>query len=124
MPFVEILGFEKAVSRRRRAAEALTRGLAEAYGISPDIISVYFVGLDGIDYAHAGVLDPGSDKQRVFVKLHAFTRDEDLRAAAAAAMTRAIAEAWTLRPKDVVIYFLDRDRSEVAHDGILQNRLT
>ena len=122
MPFIEILGFERDVSRRRKAAEDLTRGLAEAYGISPEIISTYFITLDGTDYAHAGDLDPGADDERVFVKLHAYARDEDLRAAAAAALTKAIAEAYAIRPKNVAVYFLERASSEVSHEGKLQSR--
>lgn len=122
MPFVEILGFENDVSRRRKAAEALTKGLAEAYDISPEIITTYFIGLSGQDYAHAGAFDPGADKQRVFVKLHAFARPEDLRAKAAKALTDAIAGAWDLEPKNVIVYFLERDHSEVAHKGVLQSR--
>jgi hypothetical protein len=44
MPFVEVLGFERDVSRRGTACEKLTANLAEAYGINPDIISIYYLG--------------------------------------------------------------------------------
>jgi phenylpyruvate tautomerase PptA (4-oxalocrotonate tautomerase family) len=122
MPFIEVLGFERDAARRRAASERMTSGLAEAYGIGEDIISVYFITFDGASYAHAGRLSPGAEHERVLIKVHAYARDEDKRAAAARALTGAVAGASGLRPKNVAVYFLERTPAEVAHEGVLESR--
>lgn len=119
MPFLEVAIFDQHKSERPVLAQRLTDAVAEAFGIEPDIISIYFTALTDQDYAHAGVHAPGTSDQRILVKLHAFRRDVAKRRAVASAMTNAIASTLGTRPENIAVYFLDRDPDEVAHAGAL-----
>ena len=57
--------------------------------------------------------------QRILLKVHAFRRSEAERRAAAAALTLGVCAAYGVPGGDVAVYFLDRDKDEVAHDSRL-----
>ena len=118
MPFIEITGVAHEEEQRRRLSARLTESLAGAFGVSRDIVTIYFVPVAPGEYAHAGVLAPPGEI-RSFLKVHAFRRDVALRRRAAQAMTEAFVEVTKADPKNVAIYFFDRDPQEVAHGGIL-----
>ena len=118
MPFIEITGVAHDDEQRRRLSARLTQSLAGAFGISPDIITIYFLPVAAREYAHAGVLAPPGES-RSFVKVHAFRRDVAMKRRAAQAMTEAFVESTQTDPKNVAIYFFDRDPQDVAHGGVL-----
>lgn len=118
MPFIEITGAAHGEAQRRRLGARLTESLADAFGISPGIITIYFTPVAARDYAHAGVLAPPGEI-RSFLKVHAFRRDVALKRRAAQVMTAAVVEATQSDPKNVAIYFFDREPEEVAHGGVL-----
>lgn len=118
MPFVEITGIAQDEERRARLSARLTEGLAGAFAISRDIVTLYYLPVAASDYAHAGVLSPPGEI-RTFVKIHAFRRDVAMKRLAAAAMTRAIVENTHADPKTIAIYFFDREPQDVAHGGVL-----
>ena len=118
MPFLDITVFEHSIDQRSALSEKLTLALTNAWSISADIVTLYFQVLRDHDCAHAGALVPSRDA-RVFVKVHAFPRPVHLKRHAADGMTRAIAEALDLPLKSIAIYFLDRERHDVSHAGVL-----
>lgn len=118
MPFLDITVFEHSRAQRAALSRRVTEALTAAWAIEADIVTLYFQVLRDDDCAHAGALVP-APQARVFVKVHAFPRPVALKRAAAAAMTRALAEELQLPPKAVAIYFLDRERHDVAHGGVL-----
>lgn len=118
MPFIEILAPDPVWTTVREAAPAMTPALADAWKISPEIVTTYLHRVADDAYFHAGSANP--DTHRVFVKLHAFRRSEDARAVASSALTAPLIAAG-LRPSDVIIYFMDRAPDEVAHSGSLQS---
>lgn len=119
MPFIEIIGFDQQIDDRRRLARDMTTAIAHAFGISEDIVTVYFHPIAPIHYAHAGHLAPPGPG-RVFIKVHAFPRPEDLKAKAARDVCQSMVDIGC-SPKDVIIYFFDRERFDVAHAGVLQS---
>jgi len=118
MPFIEITGVDQKDELRGRLIARLTDGLAEAFDISREIVTVYFRPIAARDYAHAGELAPPAEI-RNFLKVHAFRRDVAMKRRAAKAMTDAFVVTTGVDPKNVVIYFFDRDPQDVAHGGIL-----
>jgi phenylpyruvate tautomerase PptA (4-oxalocrotonate tautomerase family) len=118
MPFVEITGVAQQENQRRELSAGLTRTLADAFSIAPEIVTIYFLPVAASDYAHAGVLSPPGEI-RNFIKVHAFPRAVALKRRAAQAMTAAFVAATQADPKIVVIYFFDRDPQDVSHGGIL-----
>lgn len=118
MPFIEVLGFDQKEPIRRQLASGLTTALAQAFAISPDIVTVYFHQLDALHYAHKGVLAP-EGRERTFIKVHAFPRDVALKREAARRMCETATGALDVPAKNVVIYFFDRPPHDVAHGGVL-----
>ncbi len=118
MPFLDITVFDHSRGQREQLSCGVTDALTQAWSISPEIVTLYFQLLRDDECAHAGALVPAA-AARVFVKVHAFPRSTELKRAAAAGMTRAIAHALQLPPKAVAIYFLDRERHDVSHAGVL-----
>lgn len=118
MPFIEITGNDHSDELRKRLCARVTEGLAQAFDISPEIVTIYFHPLAARDYAHAGELAPRS-AIRNFLKVHAFPREVALKRRAAKSMTDAFVETVGIDPNDVAIYFLDRDPESVAHGGVL-----
>jgi phenylpyruvate tautomerase PptA (4-oxalocrotonate tautomerase family) len=119
MPFLEISAFDPVYRRRGELSLALTQALAAAYGIKKEIISIYYFRFDREDYAHAGRHPPPAVDQRTFIKLHAFRRDIEMRRAAARALTAAVVDVAGADPESVILYFLEREKDEVAHAGQL-----
>jgi phenylpyruvate tautomerase PptA (4-oxalocrotonate tautomerase family) len=118
MPFIEITGDDRVDSVRTQICAGLTTSLAQAFDISPEIVTVYFHTVATRDYGHAGALAPPA-AIRNFLKVHAFPRELAMKRRAASSMTEAFVGATGIEPKNVVIYFFDRDPQDVAHGGIL-----
>jgi phenylpyruvate tautomerase PptA (4-oxalocrotonate tautomerase family) len=119
MPFFEIFDFRATPAQRKAATELLTAALCEAYAIKPDIISAYFIDVGDRSYGHEGFFDEEATENRVFIKVHAFRRPDQLRRVAARMLTQAVAAAYGTPTKAVAVYFFDRDPDQVAHDGVL-----
>lgn len=119
MPYVEILAPSAADDRKRKAVEAVTDGIVRSFGVEPSTVTVYFLPIATGDYAHAGEFGLPASGSRVFVKLHAYRRSADQRRAVAEAVTPAIATCFDTPAHNVAVYFLDRERDEVAHEGHL-----
>lgn len=118
MPFLDITVFEHSHPQREHLSRGVTEALTRAWSIEPGIVTLYFQVLHDGDCAHAGALVHAA-AARVFVKVHAFPRPTALKRVAAAAMTQAIAEALQVPHKSVAIYFIDRERHDVSHAGVL-----
>jgi phenylpyruvate tautomerase PptA (4-oxalocrotonate tautomerase family) len=119
MPYIEVLAPPAPPERKAALARSLTDGLTSAFGIEADIVTLYFLPIAAEDYAHAGTLGPQGAAQRILLKVHAFRRSESERRAAAIALTRGVCIAYGVPGDDVAVYFLDRDKSEVAHNATL-----
>jgi phenylpyruvate tautomerase PptA (4-oxalocrotonate tautomerase family) len=122
MPFFEVNDFagEDLAACRRRAASEMTAALATAYAIETTTISSYFIAFANESYAHAGELGPSAEARRLLVKLHGFGRPLAVRRRAAELVSGAAANAYGMPAKNVIVYFLDRTREEVAHGGVLE----
>lgn len=119
MPYVEILAPDAEPARKRELVTVVTRAIVEAFDVLPATITVYFQPVGADDYAHEGQFGLPARGARVFVKVHAYRRTAAQRRAAAAAMTPALATTFDTLGENVAVYFLDRERDEVAHDGHL-----
>ena len=119
MPYVEVLAPPVTLDSRAALAKSVTDGLISAFGVAAETVTLYFVPIWPGDYAHAGEMGPKGLGQRILLKVHAFRRSEAERRDAAAALTRGVCAAYGVPGHDVAVYFLDRDRSEVAHDSRL-----
>lgn len=119
MPYVEILAPRAATPAKRRLAQAVTDGIVRGFDVTPSTVTIYFVPVGIDDYAHAGAFGLPPAGARVFVKVHAYRRSADQRRAVAEAMTPALAACFDTPAHNIAIYFLDRERDEVAHDGHL-----
>jgi phenylpyruvate tautomerase PptA (4-oxalocrotonate tautomerase family) len=117
MPYVEILAPRASEPHKRVAVGVVTDGIVASFGVAPSTVTIYFVPIDAADYAHEGTLGYGTAGARVFVKVHAYRRSLAERRAAAIALTRALAACFDTPGHNVAVYFLDRERDEVAHDG-------
>ncbi|MES2533182.1 MAG: hypothetical protein V4636_19220 [Pseudomonadota bacterium] len=119
MPYVEFLAPPAAASEKRQLTQAVTDGIVRGFDVAPSTVTIYFVPVGAEDYAHAGEFGLPPTGARVFVKLHAYRRNADQRRAVAEAMTPAIAACFDTPAHNVAIYFIDRERDEVAHEGHL-----
>ncbi|MDN4586983.1 hypothetical protein DBA29_00515 [Xenophilus aerolatus] len=119
MPYVEILAPRADSSRKRELAGVVTRGIVDGFGVEPSTVTLYFQSIAPADYAHEGELGRPDTGSRVFVKVHAYRRSADQRRAVAEAVTPALAACFDTTGHNVAVYFLDRERDEVAHDGHL-----
>ena len=118
MPFLDITVFEHSPAQRAALAEQVTAALTQSWGISADIVTLYFQILREGECAHAGAVVP-SASARVFIKVHAFPRGIAHKREAAGLMTQACAQVLQIPSKSVAIYFLDRERHDVSHAGVL-----
>ncbi|MET0222016.1 MAG: hypothetical protein ABW213_15295 [Tardiphaga sp.] len=119
MPYVEILAPPASSEVKAALAKSLTEGLMSSFSVGADTVTLYFLPIVPGDYAHAGEMSPKGIGQRILLKVHAFRRGETERRAAAAALTQSVIFAYGVPGDDVAVYFLDRDKSEVAHDSRL-----
>lgn len=118
MPFIEISGPDRDEPQRRLLGQRLSESLAEAFGVSLDIVTIYFQPVPASHYAHAGQLAPAVP-MRNFLKVHAFPRELAKKRRAAESMTAAFVDVTGCAPKDVIVYFFDREPHDVAHGGVL-----
>ncbi|MBC7394916.1 MAG: hypothetical protein H7340_16435 [Variovorax sp.] len=119
MPYVEVLAPRAADTGKRKVVEAVTEGIVRGFDVSPSTVTIYFVPITHGDYAHAGQFGLPASDSRVFVKVHAYRRSANQRRAVAESMTPAIAACFDTAAHNVAIYFMDRERDEVAHEGHL-----
>lgn len=118
MPFIEITGSDHNEDQRRRLGQRLTEGLVDAFSIEPGIVTIYFQPVPPSAYVHAGQLAPPG-AMRQFLKVHAFPRALPLKRRAARLLTDAVVDVTGAQPKDVIVYFFDREKHDVAHGGVL-----
>ena len=119
MPYIEILAPRAAAAQKRQLTQGVTDSIVRGFGVTPSTVTIYFLALGTDDYAHAGDFGLPPAGARVFVKVHAYRRNPDQRRAVAEAMTPALAACFDTPAHNVAIYFLDRERDEVAHEGHL-----
>jgi phenylpyruvate tautomerase PptA (4-oxalocrotonate tautomerase family) len=119
MPYIEVLAPPLPLDRKAVLAKAMTRGLQSAFGVDAQTITLYFLPIAPGDYAHAGEIGTPDTAQRILLKVHAFRRSEVERRAAAVVLTAGICRAYGVPGSDVAVYFLDRQKDEVAHDARL-----
>lgn len=119
MPFLEVFDFEAPPTVRKAASERATEALCEAFDVGPETVSIYFFAIAPEAYAHAGKFGQTAESKRIFVKIHAYSRNRAQRSAAAEKVTQALAAAYRTTPKAVVIYFFERATHEVSHAGVL-----
>jgi phenylpyruvate tautomerase PptA (4-oxalocrotonate tautomerase family) len=119
MPYVEILAPPAPPDHKAALTTSITDGLMSAFGVGAQTITLYFLPVAPGDYAHAGEMGAQGTSQRILLKVHAFRRSEAERRAAAIALTRGVCAAYGVPGADVAVYFLDRERDEVAHDSQL-----
>lgn len=118
MPYLEILGPPADTDAKAKLTHNVTEAIMAGFGVGPETVTIYFLPISPGDYAHAGQLG-GGPGQRILVKIHAFRRDVAKRRDVARAVTEAIALSLAANPDAIAVYFLDRDRDEVAHAGHL-----
>ncbi|CAN5200481.1 tautomerase family protein [soil metagenome] len=119
MPYVEVLAPPASSQIKAALAKFVTDGLMSTFGVSADTVTLYFLPITADNYAHAGEISPQGIGQRILLKVHAFRRSEAERRAAAAALTEGVIAAYGVPGDDIAVYFLDRHKSEVAHDSRL-----
>lgn len=119
MPYLEILAPPAPPESKAALAKSITDGLMSTFGVGAETITLYFLPITASDYAHAGEMGSQGTSQRILLKVHAFRRSEAERRAAAIALTRGVCAAYGVPGADVAVYFLDRERDEVAHDSHL-----
>jgi phenylpyruvate tautomerase PptA (4-oxalocrotonate tautomerase family) len=119
MPYVEVLAPPASHQVKAALAKSVTDGLMSTFSVTADTVTLYFLPIVSGDYAHAGKMSPQGIGQRILIKVHAFRRSEAERRAAAAALTESVISAYGVPGDDIAVYFLDRDKSEVAHDSKL-----
>ncbi|PTV95909.1 hypothetical protein C8J27_103239 [Rhodobacter aestuarii] len=117
MPFIEVIDCVSDEEKREVATRSMTEALCGAYEIKPEIVTCYYFCLPDYSYGHAGKHGKNAEKFRVFVKVHAFPRPQVLKQKAATALTEALVAAYGAAPKDVIVYFIDRDPSDAFHGG-------
>lgn len=119
MPYVEVIAPPASPQSKALLAKGVTDSLMSAFDVGADTVTLYFLPIVPGDYAHAGEMGAQGIGQRILLKVHAFRRSEFERRAAAVGLTRSVCNAYGVPGDDVAVYFLDRDRSEVAHDSRL-----
>jgi phenylpyruvate tautomerase PptA (4-oxalocrotonate tautomerase family) len=119
MPYVEVLAPPALPDRKASLAKSVTDGLMSAFGCGAQTITLFFLPVTPADYAHAGEVGTHDGGQRILLKVHAFRRSVAERRAAAVALTQSACAAYGVPGADVAVYFLDRERDEVAHDSKL-----
>ena len=119
MPYVEVLAPPAPLHRKATLAKSVTDGLMSAFGCGAQTITLFFLPIAPADYAHAGEIGAAGASQRILLKVHAYRRSVAQRRAAAIALTRSACAAYGVSGADVAVYFLDREKDEVAHDSKL-----
>ncbi|MDB5849915.1 MAG: hypothetical protein JWP29_3667 [Rhodoferax sp.] len=117
MPYLEILAPVASEASKQMLVTAVTDSIVAAFDVPPATVTVYFLPIDNAHYGHAGRMGAGAEGARVFAKLHAYRRELPARRVVAASVTQAIAACFATPSHNVALYFMDRERDEVAHDG-------
>ncbi|NDK35103.1 hypothetical protein [Rhodovulum sulfidophilum] len=118
MPFIEVFDREPVQETRAVATSLMTDGLCAAFGIKPEIVTVYYFSTPENSYGHAGKYGENAEILRIFAKVHAFPRSAEAKAEAARALTGALCRAYGAQPRDVIVYFFDRDPGDAFHGGV------
>ncbi|MEI4472899.1 tautomerase family protein [Frigidibacter sp. MR17.24] len=118
MPFIEVIDRDASQETRALATRSMTDGLCAAFAIKPEIVTCYYFSAPDYSYGHAGKHGADAENFRIFVKVHAFPRPQEAKAAAARSITDGVVAAYGATPKDVIVYFLDRDPSDAFHAGL------
>jgi phenylpyruvate tautomerase PptA (4-oxalocrotonate tautomerase family) len=119
MPFFEVYDFNAAPRARAQATRRMTEALCEAYEIPSSIVSVYFTDVGHQSYGHDARFGDEAGSNRLFVRLHAYPRPDEMRRAAARLVTQALAEVYETSADLIAVYFLDREAGYVSHGGVL-----
>jgi len=119
MPYLEVFDYAADPAQRQAATRGITRALCQAYEIPSEIVTLYFHNIDASNYGHDSAFGVEAQAKRFFIKLHAYPRSDQFKREAAAAVTRAAAEAYAVSEQRIAIYFFERPQSEVAHAGRL-----
>lgn len=118
MPFIEVFDRDATQETRALATADMTDGLCEAFGIKPEIVTVYYFSIPENSYGHAGKYGEDAETFRIFVKVHAFPRAQEAKAAAARSITEGLRRAYGVQPKGVIVYFCDRNPEDAFHAGV------
>ncbi|MTH79081.1 hypothetical protein [Paracoccus aestuariivivens] len=118
MPFIEITDSGPAQEIREIATRTMTDSLCQSFAIKPEIVTCYYNSAPDYSYGHAGKHGKYADTFRIFIKVHAFERSASAKGQAARLMTQAVAEAYGIEPKNIIIYFMDRAPQDAFHAGI------
>ncbi|MGO4852320.1 tautomerase family protein [Phaeovulum sp. W22_SRMD_FR3] len=118
MPFIEVIDPASAQQIREVATERMTHALCRAYGIKPEIVTCYYFSAPNYSYGHAGKHGENAEKFRIFIKVHAFPRAQNLKERAASDITDAVSDAYGVDAKSVVLYFFDTQQSDAFHAGV------
>lgn len=119
MPYIEVYDFDADTAQRTEATRAITDSLALTYEISASIITVFFHSVTPQNYGHEGFFGDKAAPGRIFIKLHAYPRSDQMRRNAAVRITASVAAAYGASPACIALYFLERQTNEVAHAGRL-----
>ncbi|WP_178106881.1 tautomerase family protein [Pseudomonas mangiferae] len=119
MPYIEVYDFAANVEQRRAATQEITDSLCAAYGISKDIVTLFFQRVEPDGYGHGGRFGAAAEAQRIFIKIHAYPRFDQMRRLAADAVTQAVVRAYGVPAEAIALYFIERPPSQVAHAGVL-----
>ena len=119
MPYVEILAPPAPPQNKAALARSITDSLMSTFDVGAETITLYFLPIAPGDYAHAGEMGSQGTGQRILLKIHAFRRGVAERRAAAIALTRSVCTAYGVPGSDIAVYFIDREKDEVAHDSKL-----
>ncbi len=118
MPFIEVIAPPLPEPRRQQVARGISDGICAAFGVGPQTVTSYFIEVPPSHCAHAGAL---GETQRLFIKVHAYRRGIAARRAAATVLTSVLAAGYGVPAKALAVYFLDREKDEVAHAGALSS---
>lgn len=118
MPFIEVIDNEASQEIRAVATRDMTSGLCSAFGIKPEIVTVYYFSTPHYSYGHAGKHGENAEIFRIFIKVHAFPRPFESKESAAQAITTAAARAYGTDPKQIIVYFFDTKREDAFHAGV------
>jgi len=116
MPYLEVFAPAASDETKARFAREATQAVIEAFAVKPETVTLYFLDIPVSAYAHAGQFGAQAGRFRIFLKVHAYRRGVDERRAAAKGLTQALCDAYGAEGRDIGVYFLDRERDEVAHD--------
>jgi hypothetical protein len=120
MAFIEVLGFEVDDEKRSSVSKEMTDELTRILNVSSDTVSIYYLTVVPTHYAHAGAL-ASTSRRRLFIKVHLLTRSRDVMRSAARSIADIVARGFQHDPRDIAVYFLGRQRDEVAHGGLLES---